>query len=170
MTNQITYVAATLCFACATPLISETKISTAQDAQIAYVAALNSNSLNQFLNAVTDDFVLVTPDAPLLEGKAAVAPWVTAYFGTVQTSWQKQTLEFVVVADWAFERYAFTATDISYGSGLANVTTGHGINLYRRENDGYWRVARDIWSLSARDARPDEAHGVSTCSTDITPC
>lgn len=150
MTKGIPLIATVVGLAIASPAIPESKAATASDAQKAYLAAINSNDLEQFLQTVTEDVVLMAPDAPALQGKAAVAPWVSAYFDAYQTSWSKRSLEFVEASDWAFERYEFRVIDVPYAAGLTTVATGVGVNIYNRGPDGTWRVARDIWSNDSR--------------------
>ena len=123
-----------------------TTADTAQEAHKAYLAAINSNDLAQFLSTVTDDVIFMAPNSPAMQGKSEVGPWVRGYFEAVETSWQKTTLEFVVKGDWAYERYAYKVTDTPRAGGDAYSDTGNGVNIYRRGKDGVWRVARDIWA------------------------
>ncbi len=125
--------------------------STAQATRMAhdaYLSAINSNSLPMFLSTVTDDIVFIAPDAPVLEGKAEVGPWVAGYFGAVRTVWEKNPVELVVSGDWAFERYSYTSIDVPHGQSVGYAASGSGLNIYRLENDGVWRVARDVWATS----------------------
>ncbi len=170
MIKGITQVVMCAGLAFATPALSETGAETAQAAHSAYLAAINSNNLDRFLETVTEDVVFIAPGSPAMEGKAEVARWVGGYFEAIDTSWEKQSLEFVVASDWAFERYAFTATDRPYGSNTTTVATGHGINIYHREKDGTWRVARDIWSNASTDAQTASLALSATCSNGIGPC
>ncbi len=112
----------------------------------AYLAAINSNDLDTFLDAVTEDIVFIAPNSPVMVGKAEVGPWVGGYFEAVATKWEKTSVEFVVSGDWAFERYTYIAVDTPRGGGEAYTDTGNGINIYRLGDDGIWRVARDAWA------------------------
>lgn len=128
------------------PALAETPMEAAQKAHEAYLAAINANDLDMFLATVTDDIVFIAPNAPAMEGKGVVGPWVGGYFEAVETAWEKTTVEFVVSGDWAFERYRYQVTDTPRGGGEAYQDTGNGINIYRRGDDGVWRVARDAWA------------------------
>ena len=118
----------------------------AEKAHQAYLEAINANDLERFLQTVTDDIVFIAPNGPVMEGKDQVGPWVGGYFAAVETTWQKTTLEFVVAGDWAFERYAYRVIDRPRAGGAPTRDTGNGINIYRRGEDGIWRVARDAWA------------------------
>lgn len=118
----------------------------AHKAHDTYLAAINSNDLDTFLAAVTDDIVFIAPNSPVMVGKAEVGPWVGGYFEAVATKWEKTSVEFVVAGDWAFERYTYIAVDTPRAGGEAYTDTGNGINIYRLSDDGIWRVARDAWA------------------------
>ena len=170
MTKKMTQLVAVMGLALATPALSDTRAETVQAAHAAYLAAINSNNLDRLLETVTDDVVFIAPGAPVMEGKSEVAPWVRGYFDAVQTSWEKQSVEFVVAADWAFERYVFAAIDVPHGAGLATVSTGHGINIYHREDDGEWRVSRDIWSNTNTRVLSASLSVAPACSGPSGPC
>ncbi|MBC7833703.1 MAG: nuclear transport factor 2 family protein [Phycisphaerales bacterium] len=120
--------------------------SMAHAAHEAYVNAINSNNLDAVLAMLTDDVVFMAPHEPRLVGKAAVRPWAEGYLGAFRIHWEKTTLEFVVSGEWAFEQYAYKCTDTPRSGGPAVHDSGKGINIYHRDPDGTWRVARDAWS------------------------
>ena len=60
----------------------------------------------------------------------------------------KDTVEFVISRDWAFERYTYKAIDTPHAGGEAYTDTGNGINIYRLGAGGTWRVARDAWATN----------------------
>lgn len=111
-----------------------------------YVAAINSNNLDTWLASLTDDVVYQAPHEPEVVGKDAVRTWGAAYFAAYTTKWEKTSLSFTVSGDCAFERYRYTATNTDKKTGLVTTDTGKGINIFRREPDGKWRVAVDGWS------------------------
>lgn len=136
--------AATAAMTMSSPVSAETqKEIAAHLAHDVYLAAINSNDLDTFLDAVTDDIVFIAPNTPVMVGKAEVGPWVGGYFEAVETKWEKTSVEFVVSGDWAFECYTYIAVDTPRDGGEAYTDTGNGINIYRLDDDGIWRVARD---------------------------
>lgn len=111
-----------------------------------YVAAINSNNVDTLMAGLTDDIVYQAPGAPEVVGKAAVREWVSAYFGAYATKWEKTSIGFTVSGDWAFERYTYKSTDTDRKTGAVTTDIGKGINVFRRGEDGKWRVAIDGWS------------------------
>ena len=112
----------------------------------AYVLAINSNDTDVLMTDLTEDVVFQFPGAPELVGKAAVRKWVSDYFGAYQTKWEKTSLGFTVAGDTAFERYYYKSTDTDRKTGQVTTDTGKGINVFRKGQDGKWRVAIDGWS------------------------
>jgi ketosteroid isomerase-like protein len=75
-----------------------------------------------------------------------VRKWVAEYFGAYRTKWEKTSIGFTVMGDWAFERYKYQSTDTDKKTGAVTHDQGKGINNYRRGTDGKWRVAIDGWN------------------------
>jgi ketosteroid isomerase-like protein len=68
------------------------------------------------------------------------------YLQTYTTAWDKESQEFVVAGEWAFERYRYRSTDTPRGGGAPAQDTGWGRVIYHHDADGKWRVARDAFS------------------------
>jgi ketosteroid isomerase-like protein len=111
----------------------------------AYVTAINSNDLATLLGMLTEDVVFLSPNQPVIVGKAAVRLWLEAYLKAFKTHWDKPVQEFVVSGNWAFERYSFKSSDTPIGAGPVGELTGWGLVIYHHDADGKWRVARDAW-------------------------
>ena len=123
----------------------------ARHAKVAYLAGINSNDLEQFLATISDDVVYVAPNAAAIVGKEAVTAWVRDYMAAYHTRWEKETKEFVVRGDLAFEHYRYHSVDTPRADGPAKGTpvvadSGNGFNIYRRGADGAWKLARDAWA------------------------
>ena len=90
----------------------------------AYVAAINSNDTETLMADLTDDIVYQAPSEPEIVGKDAVRKWVAGYFDAYRTTWEKTSIGFTVIGDWAFERYEYKSTDVDKKTGA--VTTDKG--------------------------------------------
>lgn len=120
--------------------------ATARQAHEAYTAAINSNNLDSLLAMVTEDVVFLSPNEPVVVGKAAVRAWSDAYLKGFTIHWDKAVSEFFVAGDWAFERYSYKESDKPTGGRAPVVDTGKGLIIYHHDVDGKWRVARDAWN------------------------
>jgi ketosteroid isomerase-like protein len=123
----------------------------ARAAKTAFLAGINSNDLAQFMTNVTDDVVFLAPNSPAIVGADALEEWVAGYLEAYQTRWEKDTDEFVVRGDLAYERYSYRSVDTPRAGGPAAGTpvvtdAGNGLVIYRRGADGVWKVARDSWA------------------------
>jgi ketosteroid isomerase-like protein len=133
-------------------------LAAVNQAHTAYVAAINSNNVEQWMTTLGDDVVYLVPYQRAIVGKDAVAAWARKYLQEVTTRWTKAVEDMQVSGDWAVGRYVYTASDSTIirdpetdGGGTAN-DSGWGLVVYHRERDGSWRVARDAWG-SDRPAR-----------------
>lgn len=111
-----------------------------------YLDAINTNDPRQVLRVMTDDVVMMPPHEPALVGKAKVRLWVEGYFGAYAARWEKTAEDIVVDSDHAYQRYRYQSFDTSKASGVRIEDVGKGLIVYRRCDDGKWRVARDVWS------------------------
>jgi ketosteroid isomerase-like protein len=111
-----------------------------------YLDAINANDAGRVLAVMTEDVVLMPPHEPALIGKAKVRPWVEGYFGAYAARWEKTSEEFVIAGDLAYERYRYHSFDTAKTGGVRIEDVGKGLIVYRRGDDGKWRVARDAWS------------------------
>jgi uncharacterized protein (TIGR02246 family) len=111
-----------------------------------YLIAINANDLEGVLAMLTDDAVYLPPHEPAVSGKEAIRPWLEGYFAAFRTHWDKETLELVASGDWAIEYAAERVSDTPIGGGEALEDVCKGLIIYRRQADGRWKVARDMWN------------------------
>ena len=117
----------------------------------AYVAAINSDKIDAWMDALSDDVVYLVPNRGAIVGKPDVGSWLASYLQESTTHWNKVLQDLIVTGDWAIGRYAYTATDTSIitdssvdGGGTTS-DSGWGLVVYHRDGDGRWRVSRDAW-------------------------
>lgn len=123
--------------------------SAVHHAHEAYLTSINSNDVARFLTTVTDDIVFLPPNSEPIAGKEAVVSWVAGYFEAIQTVWTKTTVELVVADGLAYEWYRYHVVDTPRDGGESATDTGNGVNIYRIDADGTWRVWRDIWATAS---------------------
>ena len=111
-----------------------------------YLAAINANDAAAVLALLTDDAVYLPPNEPAVAGKAAIGPWLEGYFAAYRTHWEKTTRELVAAGDWAVEYAAERVRDTPVGGGAAVEDVYKGLIVYRRQADGTWKVAKDMWN------------------------
>ena len=119
-----------------------------------YLAAINANDAAAVLALLTDDAVYLPPNAPAVAGTAAIRPWLEGYFAAYRTHWEKTTRELVTAGDWALEYAVERVTDTPVGGGAAVEDVCKGLIVYRRQADGTWKVAKDMWNSDRPAATP----------------
>lgn len=111
-----------------------------------YVEAINRNDAEGIMEVLTDEVVYQGAGAPEIVGKPAVRQFIEDYLDSYSTVWEKTPIGFTVNGDWAFERYTYKVTDTNKETGEVTTDLGKGIVIFRRGEDGQWRVAIDGWS------------------------
>lgn len=113
------------------------------------ITAFSAADVSTLLNIVTNDVVIMPPNEPAFTGKDALRSWAENIYKqfTVRGKHTASTPSNIVLAgDWAFERLAFTLTMTPLAGGKPIQEVGKGIHIYRRQSDGSWKIAQDIWN------------------------
>lgn len=90
-----------------------------------------------------EDVILMPPGIPAIEGVDAVLEYFAA--GRRPVEGQTDLLEVVVDGDLAWARGQYVAT-VMLPSGEAVTDSGKMLEVFRRGDDGQWRLWRDIWN------------------------
>lgn len=118
-------------------------------------AAIIGGDVETYVTLITDDAVLMPPDAPPIIGREAIREWSRRNArAMVFQAYEPADAELTISGDWAFRRATFTATLAPASGGPAVQGTGKFIIIYQRQRDGSWKVARDIWNGSAPPLPP----------------
>ena len=110
------------------------------------VTAFNAGEPDGLVAVMTDDCLVMPPGEPLVSGHEAVRSWHAALSEQFQINARYTDSEIEVVGDWAIERYAGVLTLTPKAGGDAVEQVMKGIHIYRRQPDGGWRIAQDIWN------------------------
>lgn len=119
-------------------------------ATTAFHEALRSNDTTVFLSYLTDDVALMPPGEAALHGKEAVRGWYLGFLSQYRTSSLVLGNREVFVGDgWATELGSFEWGLTPTAGGDPVVDRGHYLQVWRREPNGQWRFAREIWNSTA---------------------
>jgi ketosteroid isomerase-like protein len=129
--------------------MAATDIDALQELREAIVAAECSGDLTLFAESLDDDAVVMPPDAPAREGKAACLSFVRDVLGSLLSQFERELVcesaEIVVAGGYAFDRGSFFQVLREKGSGLVVRERGHYLWLYVRRPAG-WKLSRVIWN------------------------
>ena len=121
--------------------------------------AIKEKDVAHFLALFDSDAVLMPPDGPPIVGKAALRSWFLRLTDGRSIDLDFSVDEIKVTAEWAFERFSFRQTVTPAGGGESITVRGKGNHVFRRQSDGSWKIARDIWNVEAPDVGDQLAAG-----------
>jgi len=108
-----------------------------------------ANDPDALMAELTDDVVFMPPGQAAARGKAAVRAWYEATIAEATTvKLEIPVREVVVAGDWGIETGSFAWVLAPVGGGEHFSAKGNFIAIWRRDSDGGWRIASDIWNSS----------------------
>jgi uncharacterized protein (TIGR02246 family) len=112
----------------------------------AFNKAFSANDMAAVSALATEDAVWMPPGEPEIKGRDTVHKRYAALFEKVASTMELKAETIMVQGDLAVLSGPFTRTDKPKGGGAATVVTGKYLLVLRRQADGAWLIARDIWN------------------------
>lgn len=116
------------------------------------MAAFSAADVNTLLILFTNDAIVMPPNEPALYGKDAIRAWLENVYKQFTVQGKYTSSDVVLAGDWAFERFTSTLTTTPVAGGEPVQEVIKGLHIYRRQADGSWKIAQDIWNT---DNPPD---------------
>lgn len=118
----------------------------ARDAEWASVAS-EGRDVERILSYWTDDAVVMPPGLPVVKGRAALRQYVESSIRIpgFRITWTSTEVEFSPDGNLAY-MFGRNAVTINAADGTPSTAEGRAVTIWRRESDGYWRCAVDIWN------------------------
>jgi len=80
---------------------------------------------------------------------AELRDWLRAFVGGFRVEWLSfVSTEVVEAGETAYHSFAYTWRVHPRSGGEPTTASGKGVHLLRRQADGTWRIAREIWNSS----------------------
>jgi ketosteroid isomerase-like protein len=123
-------------------------------ARSAFVTALQSGDARAAAALYADDARLLAPSAGLIEGRAAIAAFWQAGIGAgiAEVELEKLETERDGSVAWEIGRYALR---LEPAEGASVVDRGKYVLVHRRQDDGSWLRAVEMFNPDSPPARPD---------------
>jgi uncharacterized protein (TIGR02246 family) len=110
-------------------------------------AAIIAGDTESYVALLTDNAVLMPPNAPPVIGKDAIRSWNQMMSQQFRfQAYKPVDHEVVLAGKWAFRRATADWTLTPAAGGEPIHDSGKFIIIYERQANGSWRVARDIWN------------------------
>jgi ketosteroid isomerase-like protein len=110
-------------------------------------AASEGRDVDRILSYWTDDATVIAPGLPPFVGKAALRGYVEASLTIpgFEISWRSTGVEFSPDGRLAY-MFSDNVVSMDGPDGVRTTTPGRVVTIWRRESDGQWRCAVDIWN------------------------
>lgn len=111
---------------------------------------------------VTEDAVWMPPEEPAITGRAAIHKRYANIFSELRSRFENishllEVDDVRVCGDWAISRGHYRLEMTLRAVPRTVVVTGKNVHTYRRQADGRWLIASDIWNTDAPLRRgPDQ--------------
>ena len=136
--------------------LSDEDIAALRDLQAAYTAGVLAGDADARAAVFAEDAVWWGPDAPAIEGRAAIRAAIEPTAGTTVNDFTTTSLETDGYGDVAFDRGTFTETYVSEGMEEAVTVSGKYVLIIRRQADGSWLWTVGIFNFDAPLPGPPE--------------
>jgi len=114
-----------------------------------FMSAMRASDAGALCLQLTDDVTFCPPHERTRSGKPDVEAWARELFGQFKTKHASVSdRNVVVIGDWAFERGSFVWAVSPAAGGETTEDQGRFLAIWRRQPDGSWKVAHDIWNSS----------------------
>lgn len=110
----------------------------------AWVEAVNGTDLEAYADVVCRDLVWLPPGQDAIEGRAAFRRWLAPFFEQYDYEFSVTGTAFRVAGTWAVEKGRFRSVMTSVDGGATMEHSGRFLALWRRDDDGVWRIERYV--------------------------
>jgi len=135
---------------------TETDVRQIDDILRRIEAAENAGDATAMIDLLAEDAVIMAPDQPVQEGKAACAAFLTDVIASLFEQFDRRiayvSAEVRVIGEYAFDRGSFAFSIAPRSGGDTSRETGKYLFLYSRAADGSWKIARAIVNLDAHES------------------
>jgi len=111
-----------------------------------YLGAINDEDIKTLSSLTTAGHVMLMPNRPPLEGKAANDEANGRAFEQFQFDEEWHPVETVVSGDLAFQRGTYTTKATPRAGGESRSISGNFLRIYQRQPNGEWRMTRDTFN------------------------
>jgi ketosteroid isomerase-like protein len=117
-----------------------------RDAEWAALAS-EGGDVDSIVSYWTDDAVMFPPDLPAVIGKPALREYVQAssQIPGFSITWRSTEVALSPDGNLAY-MFGENAVTMDGPDGTPTTIPGRGVTIWRRESDGRWRCAVDIWN------------------------
>jgi uncharacterized protein (TIGR02246 family) len=124
-----------------------------RDAVDAYFDAAIGGDASRWAGLYADDAVMMPPNSAAVEGRSGIEAWLKA-LPVVITEADGETSEIDGAGEFAYVRGTYAMAMTVPGVAEPIGQQGKFLQIYVRQQNGVWQLARDIWNATASPAGP----------------
>ena len=128
--------------------------------------AANTGQVDRLMEVYAPDAVILPPGGPPIEGSETIRELFRQEFERFDTKIAFTTQEIDVDDDMAYRRGRYVWRGTPRGSGQSLETTNKFLEVWKRQPDGSWRIAVDMWNPAES---PAAGGGVGVTTTPEAP-
>lgn len=113
-------------------------------------AAFNEGKAEAMGQLIDHNGVWLPPGKQAIVGKDKIVQHYADYFAQVRSEFELQPGDIQVSDGWAFMSGAFSRADTLKAGGKAKQASGHYLFVLKKQPDGTWKIARDIWNETVK--------------------
>ncbi len=114
-----------------------------------YTANINSGDLEQWMSLWTEGGIEMPPNTPAVVGKENIRARMEPFFDQFKWEMTNTVEEVRVDGDLAFARGNYTERLTPKEEGETIESNGKWLSILVRQDDGFWKFARDIYNENA---------------------
>lgn len=118
------------------------------------MAAVSSGNIDSALAVYASDVAMMPPGEPAVNGADALRTWFEAFLSESSASGKYASADVTVSGDWGIVHYTGELTVTPKKGGKPTTEVIKGIHVYRRQPDGSWKIAMDVWNTDAPPPPP----------------
>jgi uncharacterized protein (TIGR02246 family) len=119
----------------------------------AYDKAMAAGDVSAKMRLYTADAVLMPPEGPAVSGQEGIRLWHEALFKKGTSPGVSKVEEIQVFGEWGFARGTFSGTVTLRPGAPPTGVSEKWLVIVRRQGDGSWKIARDIWTQEPESAK-----------------
>jgi ketosteroid isomerase-like protein len=128
------------------PAVAAQDTDAADKVRIDFNTAFNNRDAQALSLLIDQDAVIMAPGLAAVQGKAKVDEFYREYFKKMRSRIDLKAGDIKLCGDWAFLDALFTRVDAPAKGKRLSRWTGHYMFVLKKQADGSWKIARDIWN------------------------
>ena len=118
----------------------------------AFIEAFHGGDIPAMAQFITDNHLIMAPNQPERVGPDAAKEFWQTGFSMADTTMETDPQELMVAGDVAIDRFNWTQHIKLHNSGDTIDDEGNCIWIWRRANDGNWKLESAIWNSNLPNA------------------